>query len=455
MEPVKLKAVLSAAILASGMMLVLVIGTGAAATAYQADGLAIDFGEREVVWTDADLHAVNDPIELLIFACNENRFDYEVIGGEVIEIRDVRSDTEREWGFWVIDKGSIEWRKVLPPYDLNLLNYTSCVWAFTGGSERPTVGADQSGNSIFGYPRPQRTVSLAPSITEIIGSLNAVSTLVGTDKYSNWPNSVVDGQIRGDITIVGDWQFPSYEMIMSTNPEMVFCDGSVYTHREMSESLRRSDVPTVVMYSGESIETILDNIYIIGLVIQYDMRALSVISQLETAQNEMTSLIQDTPGTVLVSTMLSLSSDKSPWVSGKYTYADDVLNMTFGINAMPSNFLGWVHVSSEIIAFSNPSVIIILSSDYRATQAEYDLMIASLSAEWRHTDAYDPDNMQIYLFCDDLAELALRAGPRYAQLMEIMAMILHPEAFDTELPKFIGNEYESYLTFSKYLGFND
>ncbi|MCL2143498.1 MAG: ABC transporter substrate-binding protein [Methanomassiliicoccaceae archaeon] len=451
MEPIRLKVILSAVIISSGAFMVLVVGAGASATAYQAQGLAIDFGEGDVVWTDADLHNINDPVELLMFACAENGFSCDISGDTVTEIDGVASNTEREWDFWVIDKGETEWRKVAPPYDLDMMGHTSYVWAYCGVSERPAVGADQAGNSIFGYARPQRAVSLAPSITEILGSLNAVSVLVGTDKYSNYPRSVTEGQQRGDIKIIGDWQNPSYELIMGTNPDMVFCDGSQYSHYEMSERLRRSDVPTVVLYSGESIETILNNIYIIGRTLQYDLRAQSVKEMLNGAQEEIITKLMS-GNTKPVDTMISLSPDKSPWVSGRYTYVDDIMGAAFGRNAMPDSFYGWVHATSSIISSSNPSVIIIFTYDYQPTESEYNEMLSTLSGEWKYTDAYK--NGQIYMFCDDLAEMASRPGPRYAQLMELIAMILHPDVFSTSVPKYIGNDYVSYLTITDSLGFN-
>ena len=81
-------------------------------------------------------------------------------------------------------------------------------------------------------------------------------------------------------------------------------------------------------------------------------------------------------------------------------------------------------------------------------------MWGSLSELWKSTDAYKSG--QIYMFCGELAEMASRPGPRYMQAMELIAMILHPEAFSQTLPKSIGGDYEQYLdpAISKYLGFN-
>ena len=456
MEPVKLKALLSVIIISSGAFLMLIVGTGASASAYQSQGLAVDFGGMDVVWTDADLNVISDPIDLLISVCNENGFICNITGRTVDGITrdgtDFDSDALKQWRFWVILKGDTEWTEIGHPYDVELKGYTTCVWAYCGASERPAVGADQSGNSIYGYARPQRTVSLSPSITEIFGSLRAVSTLVGVDRYSNYPDSVMTGRGTGDIAVVGDFIAPSYELIMGTQPEMVFCDGSQYSHYEMSERLRRSSVGTVVLYSGESIETIMNNIYIVGVVLNYELAALEVVKELRTAQQTLIDKLY-AAHVGYVTSMLALSPDVDPWVSGKYTYADDMNTLVFGVNAMPSNFYGWVHATPEAVPSANPSVIIIISSDYHP--GEYGTMWGSLSELWKSTDAYKSG--QIYLFCDELAEMASRPGPRYMQAMELIAMILHPGAFSQTLPKAIGGDYEQYLdpAISKYLGFNN
>jgi len=449
MEPVKFKSLLSVAILTVGAFLVLLVGTGMSASAYQATGVAVDFGDRDVVWTDVDLNMYSNPVDALEYVCNENSYTYTIgPDGNVSEINGLTAG-ERTWDLWVVNNGETTWTKLSAPYNIDLRNYSANVWAYCSSSEQPTVGVDQAGRSIYGYAQCDRSVSLSPSITEIIGALDAVTTLVGADKYSDYPASVIEGENRGDITIIGDYVNPSYELIMGTNPDMVFCDGSQYSHYEMSEKLRKSNVNSIVLYSGESIETILDNIYIVGVAMGYELRALDVISTLESTQKQIVEYLQSKqtqPGSVL----LTLSSERSPWASGSYTYINDIAAAVFGDNVIDAKYDGWVQINSEIIAQSNPSVIIILSGDYHATQSDYDAMLNSLSGEWKTTDAYKNGN--IYLMGDSLGEMAGRAGPRYTQLMEIVAMMLHPDAFNA-FPKYIGDDYRNYLTFTNDIGF--
>jgi ABC-type Fe3+-hydroxamate transport system, periplasmic component len=451
MEPVKFKTILTVIIVSAGGILGVFLIGGGNVTANQSLGIGIDFGERNVVWTDMDLHVYGDPKDALERACSpqENNFVLKIEDGTVIEINGVVANETRTWDLWVVQRGSTSWEK-LSGLSVNLLNFTVSMWAYCNDTEKPTVAVDQVGNSIYGFPQAQRTVTLSPSLTEMIGSLNAVNTLVGTDKYSNYPAEVINRQKSGDITIVGDFLSPSYELIMKVSPDIVFCDGSQYSHFEMSERLKKIGVNSLVMYGGESIDTIMDNIFIMGVAMGYDLRSLEVIDLIEEAIDVLTSNLKS-EGTEFISTMVALSSDKAPWVSGSYTYIDDILTQVFGENVFSSNE-GWIHSNSEYIAKNNPSTIIILTEDYLATQVEYELMLSSMSKEWKNTEAYKKG--RIYMICGDANEMISRAGPRCAQIMELVARILHTGAFDgAEIPQFIGNDYEKHLTFTKDLGF--
>ena len=102
----------------------------------------------------------------------------------------------------------------------------------------------------------------------------------------------------------------------------------------------------------------------------------------------------------------------------------------------------------------NPECIIIF--DYGQYKVEdYDLMLSSLSDEWKNTDAYNDG--KIYLFTEGLGEMAQRSGPRIAQLTELMARIVNPAAFTDGImiPMAIGDNYQNYLTYTENLGFDD
>lgn len=452
MDSMCFKTVLTLVILLTGGIAITIIGVGDSVSEYQSEGVVIDFKQWDVKWTDVDLEENGDAMDALKYACEYNAYELVVSPeGSVISIDRVINDETHAWGLWVIVPGETTWKELPSPYDYDLSDYVVSSWAYRAGGEKPTIAIDSAGSSIYGYPQKSRTVSLAPSITETVASVGGVKTLVGTDLYSNYPKEVVTMKANGDISIVGDYTTPNYEEILKTDPDVVFCDGSQYNHIQLIDRLKAVDICAVLLYGGENIETILDNIFIVGQVMGYDIGAAETIKEVEYAIDQMEGVLRESQLSTVVDSMISLSGDMSPWVSGSYTYADDILVTMYGDNVF-EDMNGWVHVNSEQVILRNPSIIIILTTEYAATQGDYDLFLSSLSSEWKATDAYK--NGEIYLITEGAGEMAQRPGPRFAQFSELTARILNPDVFDDlEISKFIGDNYTDYLTYTKTLGY--
>ncbi len=412
----------------------------------QAQGTVIDFGDRDTVWTDAELSDYGTALDLLRFACESNDLSLTLDGdGRITEIDGVSNSEGSEWSLWVVYPGSTDWVRLDAPYDQNPSDFTIVSWSYVAEGNEPTVAVDYSGNPIYGYQQKFRVVSLSPSITEILGSIKAENVIVGVDSYSDHPQSVVDGTYSGSISVVGSYTSPSFELIMGTNPDVVFADSSQRSHTNMTNQLRSSGIDTVLLYPGEDLESILDNIFIVGTVINYELAAAEVIDDTYTVVNQLIDLSYSPSAGGSVDVMISLEPDISPWVSGSDTYISSIASLLNSYNVF-SEWSGWVHITSDRIPYSNPDKIIIVTSEYSATQEEYDYLYNSLSAQWKDTDAWR--NGEVYVICEGAADMVQRFGPRAAQLAELVAMILHPEAFDTEVPKIIGDDYEQYLEYS-------
>jgi len=447
MDVSKFKLALSLSILLIAAMAVPIMGVGNA-TSHPSSGMILDFNDRDVVWTGMDTSKYSNPISALEYVCGYNGFSLTLEGDTVIEIDGTMANEIYEWCIWGIAFDSTSWRKI--QLDSDIRDFTICAWAYCNSDDVPTVAVDASGRSIYGYPRAERSVTLAPSLTEILGSLNAIATLVGTDSFSNYPNSVVVGKSRGSIATVGDYLNPSFELILQASPDIIFCDGSLQTHKAMVEKLRNIDRNAVMMYGGDSIQTIRDNIFIMGVSMGYEIRANEVLDLLDLAQSQLVEALGMTVSEVDM--MYSLSADKAPFISGSGTYIDDISIIAYGNNVY-SNKSGWVRMNPETIMTNNPSKIIIFSTEYSATERDYNAIMNSLSAEWRSTDAYKSG--EIYIICESAGEMSQRPSPRYAQIMELTMRIIHPGAFtETDMGKFIGNDYVDYLTYTKHLSFN-
>jgi len=83
-----------------------------------------------------------------------------------------------------------------------------------------TVLVDDRGRRVELAAPPQRIVSLLPSLTETVCALQACARLVGTDRFSNWPDSVLA------LPKLGGLEDTQIERIVSLKPDLVLAAGS-------------------------------------------------------------------------------------------------------------------------------------------------------------------------------------------------------------------------------------
>ncbi len=460
---VSMKVILTVAIILIGTIATILLnGVGSNATQYQSEGIVIDYGNYKTVWTDISFNDSDDPKELLEIACDTQYSTAPAFTDGILTSIDtgsevISNDATHTWGLWYVKKGGFDFVKS-DSYDIKASDYTVVSWAYTEEDGKPSVGVDATATSIYGYAQPHSLVTLSPVCTELVGAMDASNMIVGTDQSSNYPPSVERAKESHHIAEVGTYTNPSYEAIMDVYPDLVVCDASAYSHISMAGTLRNSNINSVVIYDGTDLETVLNNIFIVGTAMRYELRAQYVVSEIDVALNN---IIAKTALYTGEKTLVTLSSDPSPFIAGSDTYVDDILTKVNGSNAIDdpawksgSPKSGWPNVTPETIGKINPSCIIIF--DYGSYSVDdYDEMISSLSSEWKLTDAYENGN--IYLFTDGLGEMAQRSGPRIAQLTELIARVINPDAFDDSIiiDHAIGDDYEKYLTYTKNLGFGE
>ena len=78
-----------------------------------------------------------------------------------------------------------------------------------------TTVVDDRGRSLLLAKAPQRIVSLLPSLTETVCELQACNRLVGTDRFSNWPESV------RTLPKLGGLEDAQIERIVALKPDLV------------------------------------------------------------------------------------------------------------------------------------------------------------------------------------------------------------------------------------------
>ena len=452
MEKTTLKVSVTAILVLTGVILAVVATPSA--ESYYSQGILVDFGSYDIEYLgieDEDMNSMDAVNEL----ANYYSLGITWEGKTMVSVtKDAvtypETGSSKIWSLYVTQKGAQNWSKYEDdPTKVHVGDYSAVCWGLCAEDEYPTRGVDATGYCYYGYGQSTRVVSMAPSCTETICASGAGSIIVGVDEFSNYPSYIEE--YRGNkIAEIGGYTNPSYESIAKLNPDMVIGVSDQSVHISVIEKMRAHGVHCLAISNGDSIETILDNTYMVGAAMNYQLKSVQTIEQINNALAVLDEKLD--AGTPHVSdVMISLSTSKAPWVAGGNTYASDVIVFTH-CNNIYSTETGWVMANSETVASRNPDYIIVVSSDIRATEADYNNMISSLSAEWRNTSAFENGN--IYLLSEGASDLASRPSTRIAQFTELMCRILQPNVFaDIILPYYIGDDYRDYLYYTKELGF--
>ncbi len=184
-------------------------GLGSNATQYRSEGIVIDFGDYLTVWTDAGTNTNKDPVSLLELSKVKHAnagFSYEMTDNKLTSVTyngvEYADNGTHDWDLWTVSNGEYDAVKNAD-YSLNVSDYTVTIWAYTETGGEPMVAVDATATSIYGYAEPYRIVSLSPVCTETLNSVRGTQKIVGTDMYSNYPESIKSGHDDGSIAIVG------------------------------------------------------------------------------------------------------------------------------------------------------------------------------------------------------------------------------------------------------------
>lgn len=417
------------------------------------EGVVLDFGYWDMYWVETGISEGLTGDAVLDRTCAILGYDEPIrlADGTVYSINGQENLIGMTWGFYVL--GEDGWEECDPSADIG--EYRIVSWSRTNGTSTMVPGTDYSGFTYYGYGddgrdpvtgEDLRVVTLAPSVTETVVAVGGLDLIVGTDLYSNYPQEVVDRQEDGTITYVGGYTDPNYEWIIKVDPDLVICDGSVGQQVTMADKLRKAGVDVVVLYDAVDVSTMYDNIWIVAAALGISSAANSVISDLSGTIDVVSGIAGDSNKRVF----LALSADPSPWTSGSYTFASDLVASVGGRNVFDSQSSGWFMVNKEQIYIKQPQVIIIISTTPVDSQEEYQAILDSLDPMWKATPAYQ--NGEIYVFSGAAADMLQRPGPRLAQAAELLAKILNPEPFlDRDpldaIPKWFGDDYKYYLRY--------
>lgn len=274
----------------------------------------------------------------------------------------------------------------------------------------PVTITDDDGVPVTIEAEPQRIVTFAPSMTEIVFALGLGDRLVGVSgPYDDYPAAATRiTQVGG----AGDFGVdPNIEQVVGLEPDLFLTieGGDQWKHR-----LRDLDVPVVTL-DASNLDDLLDDIEVVGRITGAGDAAAAVVEDLRSQVDEVDAALA---GTEAVSCFYETFYPPL-FTVGPGTFIYDLLERAGCDPVTSSADQQYPQWSMENLVAQSPDVYLVSSesgSGPRAVAARAGFDAIAAVADGR-------------VFPID-ASLAERPGPRIVLGLRQIAQALHPEAFD-------------------------
>ena len=280
------------------------------------------------------------------------------------------------------------------------------------GGETAQVFKDELGRAVTLEKAPQRIVSLAPNVTEILFALGLGDKVVGVTNFCNYPEEAKQKEK------VGMLLNPNIEKILTLKPDLIVWN----TEGENKQTfIKLSKLGLKIFIIGpRTIEALFNSIINVGNVCDKRKEAEDLVLSMK---KRLSSIEEKLKGVKKVKVLFLL--DLKPLISvSKNSFHGEMIEFAKGENIESSSPDRYPRISWEEVVKQRPDVIIVSNhrEDFRKLFAEF-----KNSPAVRATPAFE--NNRVYEVKSDLVD---RLAPRIIYGFENLVKIIHPEAFFIE-----------------------
>lgn len=259
---------------------------------------------------------------------------------------------------------------------------------------------------------PQRIVSLAPNITEILFALGLDEKIVAVSSDSDYPQAAAEKEKIGSF-----WQ-PNTETIIACEPDLVIAEWFEQQNL-VAQSLKRLNYKVLILRLT-NLQELRDAIEQIGQACFRQHQAAELVQKIESSLNYLKNKF-DVPDKPKI---LWVVEQQPTRVAGTETFVSEIISFAGGINAISPTVQHYPQLSSEEILASKAEIIIQSSM----TQSSITQQQKSAEKFWsRYPSLAAVKNKRIYVIESDMM---LRLGPRIPEGVEIIGKLIHPELFE-------------------------
>jgi iron complex transport system substrate-binding protein len=273
-----------------------------------------------------------------------------------------------------------------------------------GGAVQVTDGI---GRTLALPALPRRIVSLVPGVTEMLYAIGAEDRLVGRTDFCDYPPAA-----RSKPS-VGGTVAPSLEVLVSLKPDLVVAT-SAGNSDETRRQLERLRVP-LYLVDPHGLSDVFATITRLGALTEREGRAAEVVAGLEQRVRAVAVRVAARPRP----RVLYVVWPDPLIVPGRGAAVTELIELAGGASVSADGPEGYPRYSVEAAVARGPEVIVL--ARHGAATAPY------AREKWeRFADLPAVRAGRLHAVDGDLFH---RFGPRVVDALEILARLLHPEAF--------------------------
>lgn len=277
----------------------------------------------------------------------------------------------------------------------------------TGALEKsvtyPVTVKDSEGSEVMIETEPEKVISLAPNITEMIFVLGAGDKLVGRTDYCDYPKEALE------ITSIGTLQEPDIEKIVSLEPDLVIA--STHFSEESEKQLSDLGIKVLVLYEEHEIDGVYTMLETLGTVINAQEKSLKAVNDMKAVMDETKEVVSglEAPSVYYVVGF----GEYGDYTAGGDTFISQLITLAGGEN-IAKEVQGWSYSLESLVA-ADPDIILI----------DNTMKDAFISAD-HYKDLSAVKNGMVFGIDKSILE---RQGVRNAEGVRTIAEIFHADAF--------------------------
>lgn len=276
------------------------------------------------------------------------------------------------------------------------------------GSGFPLQITDDLGRNVTIKEAPQRIVSLAPAMTEILFALGLGDKVVGVTNYCNYPAEAAAKPK------VGGFSTPNAELVVTARPDLVL---ATKINENFIPQLEGAGL-TVVVIESLDMAQVLEDIKLIGKFTGAVDAANNLTADMQRRIDSITAKVSGLPDEQKPAVYFEIWPDPLT-TGGAKSFVNSLITMAGGKNIAGDVEQDWVNLSPEMVLARDPQVAVLCHHGSSLQTVEE----FRFRKGWEQVSAIRND--RIGLVVDE--NTVVRPGPRMVEGFEFMAKLFHPD----------------------------